>query len=385
MLAELTAFNQGVRQLRDYIEGLELETTLLKHNTSGEECSSAHLLAKYQTHQAQGINKRRFDYSTVVVSLYGYLEQYLEGLLRSYTECLNAIVPKFSDLPKEIASNHLSLSMKLMDYMFKTKHQFATSEADIISNLHSCNVDTRYVLNKDAFAHHTANFREEVINYCFNKLEINNVCERVKKNEAFVAFISGKYPGQDPMSFVEDLAERRNQVSHGEINDLLQNPVLLQYLEVIEAFGNALFTEIHSELLSFEARHLCVPLGRPYHVYDRGGASTIPCLELLNVSIKVGDELIVVPSGNGLCFEGALEEITMNKVSHNEIIALPTPQRVGMKVNFRATVSQTFHLRRRLVPTGVKTANIQLTLFLEREDDDKALPDYELDLDKADD
>src|SRR5262245_61582501 len=154
MNAALTAFQAGIREIRWYIEALEIEWRLLAAQHATPPCSQSDEQAqRLQAHVGTGAAKRRFDYNSVIISLYGLLEQYVESLVRGYAAALNAVVPQYSDLPDSIKNSHVSLSMTLLSKVSQSRYRGTVTTEGLISNLHSClsNAAT-YRMNTDAFS-----------------------------------------------------------------------------------------------------------------------------------------------------------------------------------------------------------------------------------------
>jgi hypothetical protein len=110
MNSALTAFQSGIADLRWHIESIGIESELLAAATATPPCSQGdRLAAKLKEHfTGRSVAKRRFDYNSLIISLYGLLEQYIEGLVRGYSASLNALLPRYADMPDPI-KHHISL------------------------------------------------------------------------------------------------------------------------------------------------------------------------------------------------------------------------------------------------------------------------------------
>ena len=104
----LETFQERLAELRDYIEGINLATKLsAPEEDMPPELSSWKPLLEYRDHTLrQRRNQRRFEYNSVIVSLYGGFEQFVETLIEFYISDLNMIVPKYEKLPESITKNH---------------------------------------------------------------------------------------------------------------------------------------------------------------------------------------------------------------------------------------------------------------------------------------
>lgn len=80
----LQSFEKKLDELRHYIQGLELESCLVSFEIDKKpqtECES--LVSEYQKHILVARKKKRqFEYNSIIVSLYGFLEQFDWDLIR---------------------------------------------------------------------------------------------------------------------------------------------------------------------------------------------------------------------------------------------------------------------------------------------------------------
>lgn len=348
MRSSLTSFIRGLNDLRDYIKTLELEADLLSADIDKTTTvPSEILLLILREHVSKSGNKKRFDYNSIVVSLYGYFEQFIESLLRDHISYLNTVIPKYDDLPESIIKNHLDLSFALVKRGEQTRYKGMINSSQIISNLHSCmgNVG-RYQINAEAFTYHSANFRSDVIDECFSKLGILSISRKVIEGSIFTEYLRQANPDrditrmkpEDAYYYMNDLAERRNEVAHGSSSDTLSNDILLEYVKFFENYGTALYQVIREEALPFEVRYQSLPLGNPIAVYD----NKIVCVYIQDMAIKVGDTLIAETPKNRYV-SGDIQEIQVEHVSYQEVNA-SSKIAIGMRVNFKAKSNHKFYL-----------------------------------------
>lgn len=118
-------FKKRLDDLRHYIHGLELESRLISLKVSKNlqtECES--LVSAYQEHILEARKKKRqFDYNSIIVSLYGFLEQFIESLIESYLKQLNIIIPLYAKLPEDITKNHIDLSVEFIKHIDELKYK----------------------------------------------------------------------------------------------------------------------------------------------------------------------------------------------------------------------------------------------------------------------
>ncbi|MDM8548937.1 MAE_28990/MAE_18760 family HEPN-like nuclease [Desulfobacterales bacterium HSG2] len=355
----LQSFEKELDELRHYIQGLELESRLISSEVdkkSQTECES--LVSEYQKYiLAARKKKQQFEYNSIIVSLYGFLEQFVESLIESYLKQLNVIIPVYSALPEAITKNYIDISVEFMKYIEESKYkekEFVTKK-QLISDLYSCISNSAgYRINPYPFIHHTANFWPDVIASSFASVGVRNVSGRVIKCPVFTRYLKEKDPASvdhtEPnlaLSDLNHLIERRNKVAHGEPPvQLLDNITILEnYIPLFEAYGKALYEVVYSEVLKYEVKYNGTELGSPIKIFKQGKVVGISVKE---TTIKVGDLLVAKTANDILPYiAGKIMELQVENVSYREVPASLAGVDIGISVPFRAKENHTFFLVRK--------------------------------------
>ncbi len=340
MKAHLINFQKGLTDLRLYIEGLQLEENLLFPSDLSENAAEWEKKAlKFFEHlKNTRTSKKQFSYNSIIVSLYGLVERYIEELLRSYIRFLEKIFPSYKALPDQILHNHINGSFELIKKAEQNRYRGAYKKEDIIANLYLCvNEPDNFKLNVDAFTQHTANFRKSVIDDLFATAGLPNVCKLVLNHLNFNSFLKEQgleklqskiketsFPSkkEDQLKsleekaffFLNDLAERRNEVAHGVPSELLEYQLLLEYIKFFNTFGETLFKVLIHHLLHREIEHCGFKIGKPTDVFKNGAVIIINTKDAL---IKIGD-YIAGKNANELIL-GEILELQINDQSVPEI------------------------------------------------------------------
>ncbi|QSQ17478.1 MAE_28990/MAE_18760 family HEPN-like nuclease [Myxococcus landrumensis] len=350
MDASLATFNQELHDLRHHIHGLEIESRLM--SVPAQPTQPAHiatLLKQFQDHRAGATAKRRFDYTSIIISLYGALEHYIETLLQEHLTRISALVPTYLEIPETIRTKHVPLTAELLGRLEHQKYRNRITPEFLIGNLHSClSTADKYRLNIDAFCHHGSNFRSETIESYFKQTGIENLSKQIRSNASFSDYYQQKNQALPPddISFdllfapINDLAERRNEVAHGSPSELLSNELLLALISFVEVYGKALHTVVRQSLLPWEVQYRGQTLGQPIQVYN----NSIVCLNINNIPITQGDWLIAQPANpNAAYLEGVILEIQIANATHDKIHP-QTKTAVAFRVDYSAKKNQTFYL-----------------------------------------
>jgi len=306
----------------------------------------------FQEHISQSISsKKRFEYNTIIVSLYGFLEQFIEAIIVGYLNYLNRIIPSYEDMPSPIKGNHIELSFELISKSSKEKSRNYFSPKIIIQNLNSCLLPGghNYTINNDAFSLHSANFRVEIINDIFARFGINNISKKIENTTKFCKYLSSRYQERDIktikseeiFSLLNELADRRNEVAHGVNTDqILSNELLLERLAFLEAFCKGLYEVVYNETLPYKSRFKGIELSEPIKVFN----NNIVCFHIKNTHVKVGDLLIAKPAKSSLPYlEDNIREIQINGKKHDEITD-DMAENVAFRVDFKAKKNQKYFI-----------------------------------------
>jgi hypothetical protein len=320
----------GASDLHHQLDTLRAFEALMKTSSdSVEPADIRELLRGLSEVSTSSAGRHEFYYRATIVSLYGLLEQFVESMLTEVVHRLAEIVPGYDSLPDNLKSNHLPLTLDVLSRLTTGKYQGKATERMLISGLNSCYEESsEFVLNDMVFAYHTANFRADVVRQSFEKIGIE--LAKLASERPFAASMEQNFPDEGNIFFVvDDLAERRNEVAHGSVTQLLSVELLHSYIDVIEAYTGALTKSVLSWLIKFAIPYIGRELGRPTKVFG----NRIIGYSSLALSLSVGDVIAVVDGR---------ESATCSRISSIEVDRAPVQtavagSSVGIDTGIRAT------------------------------------------------
>lgn len=293
--------------------------------------------------------KRSYDYSLIIITLYGIFESFVEKTVCAYLSALKNQIKIYSQLPEPLRKSHTMLSTKLMGT--NSAKYGEVKDNEIIANLNSClnQSENEYQLNLNAFRQHSSNFRTEAIRDFFKHIGIDNVDQLIAKDPDLTRFIqstmgeadiTATLPVTKYFEIIEDLVERRNVVAHGSnVDDLLSLDILDEYAEYIFLLMNAIYSSSLQEYYSVMiTAGIAKNMGHAIQVYN----NRIVCLNSANTLIKIGQVLIGENNKNHL-YWGNIESIQINGVDVNEVLP-EQAENIGMAVSFSAKDTYTYYL-----------------------------------------
>jgi hypothetical protein len=337
MKPALSAFEIAVSDLRAHMSVM-LAALKLSRVGALESASSGtnHLLRDLHVAAQNTGGLARLNYNAVIISLYGSLEQFLEGLLSGYVRAAHRAVPSYDELPRELRKHHSPLTMELMQRLNDPRYVGLTTERELIARLHSCfSTPHKYELNDLAFTQHKANFRTEVIGGCLARLGLQ--LSRVEGDMEYRGICIQNFPNQrDPGFVIDDLADRRNEVAHGSPAILLSTELLGAYINVVEAYAYAIYRVAVSAALEQAVKHHGTCLGHPKEVYG----NRVLGITIRGQRISLGDLIVSQVGDTYRC--GHVRSLEVDGVRHKKIEARSSVD-VGMVIGIRPKMNHLYH------------------------------------------
>lgn len=288
----LSSFQSRIGQIEAYWDHLSIAARIGSLDASQRGVQVSDLIGTIGVALTPGLRKT-LDYSSVIIALYGAVEEYVEHLLEHCIEILDRAFSKYSDLPAAFRKSHERLSIRLADQVIQSRYRGRLTLGVVAENLSSClSNSTQFNLNKEAFSGHNANMRFNVVREMFSNISMGNIEQSIITNPEVDALMTslGRLP-KDIFYYLDDLADRRNVVAHGEQpQDVLSTQMMPEYFTVIRAFGQVLFESALIGMLDLTRPSNWVPLGLPTAVYSKGH---VVCFEATsNFELSVGDRIL---------------------------------------------------------------------------------------------
>ena len=302
------------------------------------------------------LRTRVYSYQNSIISLYGYLERFVEDVIVECIRSIAEVCPEYSSLPPAIKKNHLNLSMDLINKIQKIK---GWSESDrkarlssAVSNMSSFMAEQgALAINHDAFIGHTSNFRYDTIHEIFTKLGIdaiskqclseqdllNALCERNGvegdvSHKALISYITAE---------LDNLAHRRNEVAHGvRIDDIDSPELIISRIKIIELYVSAIAGVVNKYIRDYTfSVSPKVFIGKPDCIFTKIKVIGFEGISAENSSgneqsLAVGDLLFAVNEESlDKCISGKILSLKFNGADQ-ETVKIPCEGDVSMKVDF---------------------------------------------------
>ena len=204
-------------------------------------------------------NERIFNYRSNIISLYGCFEQFIECSIKEYFNELLKICYSFTELDVSIRKEYIDRWKSLHGKLHYNKFQ-AITPAFMVKSLYKSLVEDKNEIIAECFLQNGGNYRNEEIRKSFSTFGLTNLNESLRNYEPLVSYYSQN--GFDNYSKIDEIVERRNEIAHGSnVNNLLNESIVLEYVEFIEMYAESLTLYLNDQLLGRKWK-----IANPYRV-----------------------------------------------------------------------------------------------------------------------
>lgn len=308
--------------------------------SSTTDATVAALLGTTGPFLSSGLRKT-FDYASIVISLYGLIEDYVETLVEDCAREIEQLASAYVSLPETVRRRHEELSLKLAEHVTHKSYDGPLTFEGIVESLHECLAGAApFRLNREAFSLHTVNVREDLIRTLFANLGLTGVAQIFSTHHEVTTLLYDfdKRPAKDAFFYIDDLADRRNVIAHGERpQDVLSTSALPEYFRAVRVFGQVLFEGVFLELLRTASAPAQASLGTPTAIYQKG---RVVCFQALD-DVKLYLGAWVLWKVEHMWRVSRIESIEVDHVSHSELkVAAGT--KVGIKIGRKGSPNATY-------------------------------------------
>lgn len=321
MLPAFDIFKDEITQIENYMTSISYYNQIMMIDVSKSRAPFKDKIINLQ--RANGnFNKRKYDYSLIIVSLYGCFEQFVESFIKDYLMLLAEDCQEYSRLPQVIIDNHINLSVTLMGKIEQSKYNEFLTKEQIIRNLNDCIQHNKCSINYEAFCQHTANFRVQTIGEVLKNVGLSDVLNRVKDNEHLREMYVqqngecdyGHLKLDNVFSFLNELADRRNKIAHGAVSDILSVDLQEELIKKVSFFGQEMDKIGFEEVLPY----LVGKAHKITKIYNPNKSTNLLCFAIMEGKICIGDIIIIKNSHDNYTYS-KIESIEIDHVRYDKI------------------------------------------------------------------
>jgi len=283
----------------------------------------------------QTTDQRRFAYIASISALYASFETFAEQLAFRFGQMMLSDPKALSSLQvQNLRTKYVQNASALLGKNLGVGRYKEIDQLDIATSLASCLDDSHpYDLRLEVIALHNSNLRWEAMADLF-RWAVPDLPSRIQHADAVRSWQvkSGHGGATLPTELLarelEDLVERRNEVSHRAIPDEIISPEqLLDKVDFIEAMSLGLVASLSCLVLeASRGRNESEVLGVPTEYYQKGRIVVVPAI---GAAVEVGD--ILWASNGRVARWGPLREIQLNGRSVQRV---DSAVEAGLKLDF---------------------------------------------------
>ena len=352
----ISQLHRRLSQLEQIIEIQDFRKQLLSIEEDAEDLSE--LSKRYQAYKKAiaGFQQRKeLNYRIIIMALYRFFEMFVRETMDEYVQAAKRLSESYEQLPEKFRSSHERLSLSLLERVGKPSYSGRLSYEDILSNLYMSKVLSEVKISTEALAFHSFNFKHALVREYFNRVGIENLEDRLVRHQNLASHLYSHFGVSGDASnevrnralsrVIDDLVDRRNEVTHGDVTLLLSSEMMKNdYIVYIRHYCDALNSVLCDELKSMAARFFggkATFIGTPVKVID----DQIIWIVLNNLKVKVGDYILSKNDESSFvkAYFGEVVSLMEDGNSVDEILP-KIGARAGIKVSFKANKKHDFYL-----------------------------------------
>lgn len=322
----LEEFNTNLKIIEDYVHHIKSVDNLMDNMKSIKHES----LLDFTNHMKTfNTHKKLFEYKSIIISLYGLLENTISKWIQEHIENISKIVSNYEQLDTKFKDNHFMLSIKLISLIMEEKHSKyqEINKEDILKKLYNSLSTQNTELNSEAYIPITGNLKHSKIIEAFKPLQINL-----------------DYKLTNEKSKIDELVTRRNDIAHGQvIDDILNISMFPKYIESLKLYITKIYDSIYEKELEYKSIHQYEQIQIVHNVIN----NSILLFELQNNSVKIGD-FMIIRSAEDIFFTKTIQDIQIEKKSVKEY---RTTDKIDIGINLgkdgqNIKLNQIFYLKK---------------------------------------
>ena len=317
----LEDFLKDITSIREYIKHIDLVNKVAANSKNSREES---LMLFNEHFSLFKMDKRIYEYKSIVISLYGLIEKHIELWIKEHIDNLSLLFENYHNIPNKITKSHFDLSIKLITLISENKYNKYNNltKEDLLNNLNICiHSPSKFKFNSDAFAPMSGNLKHNKIVESFENINIK-LNDKLLNNKEFSTYLISKFgqgiENEKPdflYSELNQLVDFRNEIAHGvEITQILNKTELESYIEFLLYYGQAIFDVLREKEIEYEIKNSYMEIDDIIDVYN----SSILAFNIEYYKIQKGD-FIIVETSNKQLFKKKVMDIQLNNISYDQL------------------------------------------------------------------
>ena len=291
-------------------------------------------------------SEKQFDYTVIIISLYGQYETFVEQVIKEYLKELRIANYRFSDLPQKIQDGYFIKSAKLQTKIEWEKYSHI-AEKDISKSLYdtlNCNIQN---ILPEAFFTNAGNYSMDILASCLGELGIENLKQTLCKYPPLQSYYKSKYGDEininekdDEIRYgiIDEVVETRNRIAHtGTVDEIKDSTYTSDILKFFEVFAKSLNMYIQDCLIHIKWNIALKPCFKPDNFFED---VNVVSFKGYSMELHLNQEYLC-KHGEGVYpqYEDSnVLGIQYNRVDYTDFVLKDDyPDGVGVKISHKAT------------------------------------------------
>jgi len=346
-ITSLDDFLRDINSIEEYIQHIDLVNKVAVNTRNSEEESLILFNHHFSTFR---MDKRIYEYKSIIISLYGIIEKYVEIWITEHVDNLTLLFDNYYNIPDKIRKSHFDLSLKLITLINENRYNKYSNikKEDLLNNLNLCvNKPAKFKLNREAFSPISGNLKHNKIVESFEYINIK-LNDILLNNKEFSNYLIDKVgqgiDNEKPETLYQELnqlVDFRNEIAHGvEVTQLLNKTELESYIEFITNYGKAIFETLHEKEIKYECENSYEIIDEIIDVYN----SSILAFNIEYYKIKINDFVIVETTSKKL-IKKRISDIQLNGISY-DILDINEKSSIAVNLNNEIKKNYKFYLKK---------------------------------------
>lgn len=345
MKDSLDTFLRSLTGLRQHVQNIGEKNNLLDI-ALGLPCATSEIKDSIIRLQSVRSDEKQFDYTVIIISLYGQYETFVEQVIKEYLKELRIANYHFSELPHKIQEGYFIKSAKLQTKTEWEKYSHI-ADKDISKSLYdTLNLDIQNIL-PEAFFTNAGNYSMDILASCLGELGVENLKQTLCKYPPLQSYYKSKY-GNDininekddeiRYGLIDEVVETRNRIAHtGTVDEIKDSTYISDILGFFEVFAKSLNMFIQDCLIQIKWDIVSKPCFKPDNYFD-----SVNVVSFKGYSMELHiDQKYICKHSDGVYPQfdySKILGIQYDKVDYTDFVLKDDyPDGVGVKINHKAT------------------------------------------------
>lgn len=298
-------------------------------------------LEKYGDNERQKI--KQFYLSSTVTRLYAILENFIHVIISDYLDTISELV-RYDDLPEKFKTEYRIGISHILSKLEQRRYKHLNHE-NLIEWYHSAiKNEENYKIIPDALTRHEENFRLNIIESLFGKIQLKEFNQWLNFNNHLISHFEGSENVLELLDTeLKEFIQLRNDASHGNLDVLEGEDRLKNYCSLIKSLIKCISEFFRYSLLLLKVeKNIIQELGVITEVYKQANANILVAKQRTKIRLK--DRVLLLSKGN--CFYEEITSLQEDGVSKDELEINKVELEIGIKFKKLSVIGTKLYLEK---------------------------------------